>query len=181
MEFLYPQKQHVRMSRSSTHPEQKLAEAAMAAARRRSWCLVSAESCSAGMVATLLSEVEGAASCLHGGFVTYTKEMKHTLLGVPKDLLAEKSAVCAEVAQAMASGALARTPAHAAIAITGVAGPEPDEDGNPGGLVFVAVATPFESVVRRLDIGQAERGHILSRGICAALELFLENCQERAA
>ena len=153
----------------------------MAAARQKGWCLATAESCSAGMIATLLSEVEGASSCFHGGIVSYTKDMKHALLGVPADLLAEKGAVCAEVAEAMASGALARTPADAAIAITGVAGPEPDPDGNPVGLVFVAVATPHEMVVRRLDLGEAPREDVLSRAICAALELFVEHCQERAA
>ena len=133
------------------------------------------------MIATLLSEVEGAGTCFHGGIVSYTKDMKRTLLGVPADLLAEKGAVCSEVAQAMASGALARTPAAAAIAITGVAGPDPDPDGNPVGLVFVAVATPRETAVRRLDLGEVPREHVLSRAICAALELFIEHCRERAA
>jgi PncC family amidohydrolase len=133
------------------------------------------------MIATLLSEVEGASSRLHGGIVTYTKDMKHALLGVPRTLLSEKSAVCAEVAQAMATGALSRTPADVALAITGVAGPEPDEDGNPVGLVFVAVATPLDVAVRRLDLGQAPRREILARGICAALELFIENCEVQAA
>jgi nicotinamide mononucleotide (NMN) deamidase PncC len=81
----------------------------------------------------------------------------------------------------MASGALAHTPADAAIAITGVAGPEPDPVGNPVGLVFVAVATPRETAVRRLDLGQVPREDVLSRAICAALELFVEHCRERAA
>jgi nicotinamide-nucleotide amidase len=154
--------------------------AATTAARRKGWRLATAESCSAGMIATLLSEVEGAASCFHGGIVAYTKDMKCALLGVPADLLAERGAVCAEVAEAMASGALVRTPADAAIAITGVAGPEPDPDGNPVGLVFIAVATPREAVVRRLDLGKAPREDVLSCAICAALELFVEHCGKRA-
>jgi PncC family amidohydrolase len=161
--------------------EKSLATAAITAARRKGWCLPTAESCSAGMIATLLSEVEGAGSCFQGGVVSYTKDMKRALLGVPADLLAEKGAVCLEVAQSMASGALARTPADAAIAITGVAGPEPDPDGTPVGLVFVAVATPRETAVRRLDLGDAPREHVLSRAICAALELFVEQCREYAA
>jgi nicotinamide-nucleotide amidase len=154
--------------------EKALATAAIAAARRRGWCLVTAESCSAGMIATRLSEVDGAGSCFHGGIVSYTKDMKRALLGVPADLLSERGAVCAEVAEAMASGALARTPADAAIAITGVAGPEPDPDGNPVGLVFIAVATPREAVVKRLDLGKAPREDVLSCAICAALELFVD-------
>jgi nicotinamide-nucleotide amidase len=166
---------------SSRERERALATAAITAARREGWRLATAESCSAGMIATLLSEVEGAASCFHGGIVSYTKDMKRALLGVPADLLAEKGAVCSEVAEAMASGALARTPANAAIAITGVAGPDPDADGNPVGLVYVAVATPRETAVRRLDLGEAPREDILSQAICAALELLVERCRERAA
>src|SRR4051812_15262932 len=169
------------MIEASKDREKSLATAAIAAARRKGWCVATAESCSAGMIATRLSEVEGAGSCFHGGIVSYTKDMKRVLLGVPADLLAEKGAVCAEVAQAMASGALARTPADAAIAITGVAGPEPDPDGNPVGLVFIAVATPRETAIKRLDLAAAPRADILSQAICAALELFVEQCRERAA
>ena len=180
MEFVVVAAQHPAMIKSKDR-EKELATAAITAARRKGWCLATAESCSAGMIATLLSEVEGAGTCFHGGIVSYTKDMKHTLLGVPADLLAEKGAVCSEVAQAMASGALAHTPADAAIAITGVAGPEPDPDGNPVGLVFVVVATPHEMVVRRLDLGEAPREDVLSRAICTALELFVEHCRERAA
>jgi nicotinamide-nucleotide amidase len=92
------------------------------------------------MLATVLSEVPGAAERLHGGFVTYTKENKTAASGVAHDLLAKKGAVSREVAVAMAEGALRRSPAQVAVAITGVAGPEPDEDGNAIGFVCIAVA-----------------------------------------
>jgi nicotinamide-nucleotide amidase len=68
-------------------------------------------------------------------------------LGVPTPLLDSRGAVCGEVAAAMAEGALARTPTDLAVAITGVAGPEPDEDGNPVGLVCIAVASKGKSPV----------------------------------
>jgi PncC family amidohydrolase len=158
----------------SSDREHAPARQAVAQARRQGWCLTTAESCSAGMIAALLSRIEGAGTCLHGGIVSYSKDMKHAVLGVPSKLLAEKSAVCAEVAQAMARGAAMRTPADAAIAITGVAEPDSDEDGNPVGLVFVAVATPHETAVRRLDLGNRSPDEILSEAICGALELFLE-------
>jgi nicotinamide-nucleotide amidase len=151
----------------------ELANAVLSAARERGWCLATAESCTAGLIAAALSSAEGAASCLHGGIIAYTKDMKIALLGVSPVLLAERTAVCAEVAQAMASGAVARTPADAAIAITGVAGPEPDEDGNPVGLVYVAVATPDNTAVRRFDF-QGEREEILRLGLEAAMTLFVE-------
>jgi PncC family amidohydrolase len=165
---------------SSDH-QHALAKQAVAAARRQGWCLATAESCSGGLIATLLSRTEGAGMCFHGGIVTYSKDMKHAALGVPLELLAQKSAVCPEVAQAMASGAATRTPADAAIAITGVAGPDPDEDGNPVGLVYVAVATPRETAVRRLDLGKRSPDEIISDAICGALELFLEKSRERVA
>jgi nicotinamide-nucleotide amidase len=118
----------------------ELAKRALETARRNSVTVITAESCTAGKLATLLSEAPGAGELLHGGFVTYTKEHKTKALGVPAALLKSKGAVCADVAIAMAKGALAYSPAHIAVAITGVAGPEPDEDGNPVGFVCIAVA-----------------------------------------
>ena len=118
----------------------ELATQAMQELERKGLSVVTAESCTAGMLATVLSEVPGAAERLHGGFVTYTKENKTAALGVAHDLLAKKGAVSREVAVAMAEGALRRSPAQVAVAITGVAGPEPDEDGNPIGFVCIAVA-----------------------------------------
>lgn len=117
-----------------------LAKLALEAACRQKLSIVTAESCTAGKLAMHLSEAPGASEFLHGGFITYTKANKTKVLGVPAGLLQAKGAVCSDVAVAMAEGALARSPANLAVAITGVAGPEPDEDGNPVGLVCIAVA-----------------------------------------
>jgi nicotinamide-nucleotide amidase len=117
----------------------QLAERALATARRRNLTIVTAESCTAGKLSALLSEAPGAGEHLHGSFVTYTKANKVEALGVDAGLLKAKGAVCREVAVAMAEGALHRSPADVAVAITGVAGPDPDEDGNPVGLVCIAV------------------------------------------
>jgi nicotinamide-nucleotide amidase len=95
--------------------------------------VATAESCTAGVLAVLLADAPGAAERFHGGFVAYTKENKTAALDVPSSLIAAHSAVSAEVAEAMASGAVCRCPADIAVAITGVAGPEPGEDGNPVG------------------------------------------------
>jgi nicotinamide-nucleotide amidase len=103
--------------------------------------IVTAESCTAGKLAVLLSGAPGAAEHLHGSFVAYTKANKAAYaLGVPNNLLCERGAVCREVVAAMAEGALARSPADVAVSITGVAGPDPDEDGNPVGLVYIGLA-----------------------------------------
>lgn len=117
-----------------------LAERALAAAGRRHLTIVAAESCTAGKLSALLSEAPGAGEHLHGSFVTYTKANKVEALGVDAELLNAKGAVCREVAVAMAQGALRRSPADVAVAVTGVAGPDPDEDGNPVGLVCIAAA-----------------------------------------
>ena len=114
-------------------------------ARERRMTLATVESCTAGSLAYLLSQAEGASDTLHGGFIVYTKENKTAALGVPKELLATHTAVSAEVAGAMAKGGLSRCPADFVVSITGVAGPDPDEDGNPVGLVYVAAAGPRPS------------------------------------
>jgi nicotinamide-nucleotide amidase len=117
-----------------------LAQRALNLAKANGRSLVTAESCTAGKLAALLSEAPGAGMYLHGGFVAYTKDDKVQALGVPAELIKRKGAVCCDVAVAMAEGALTRSPANLAVAITGVAGPEPDEDGNPVGLVCIAVS-----------------------------------------
>jgi nicotinamide-nucleotide amidase len=117
-----------------------LARQVIEAARAQSLSLVTAESCTAGKLSNVLSEVPGAGAHLHGGFVTYTKEAKTALLGVSPELLRQRGAVCAEVAIAMAEGAVRRSPANIALAITGVAGPQRDEDDNPVGFVCIAAA-----------------------------------------
>src|SRR6185295_18583482 len=118
----------------------QFANALMERARRAGLGIVTAESCTAGLMCQVLADAEGASTFFHGGFVTYTKQHKSRALGVPETLLREKGAVCADVARAMAEGALEHSKAGIAAAITGVAGPEPDEDGNPVGRVCIAVA-----------------------------------------
>jgi nicotinamide-nucleotide amidase len=109
-------------------------------AHEHSITLATAESCTAGALAHLLANAPGAGESFHGGFVVYTKENKSKTLGVPAALIEKHTAVSAEVAKAMALGALERCPADVVVSITGVAGPEPDEDGNPVGLVYLAAA-----------------------------------------
>jgi nicotinamide-nucleotide amidase len=123
------------------HPDLKiLANDVLRAAEAANVAVAAAESCTAGLLCQVLADAEGASTWFAGGFVTYTKEQKTAALGVPASLLAEKTAVCREAALAMAEGALKLSAAQAAAAITGVAGPEPDEDGNPVGRVCIGVA-----------------------------------------
>ena len=91
----------------------------LAKACERDLNFATAESCTGGMIASLLTDVPGVAHAFDRGFVTYSEASKTEMLGVPAELIAEKGAVSAEVALAMAEGALARSAAHIALAVTG--------------------------------------------------------------
>ena len=153
----------------------KLADALIERAKQADLGIVTAESCTAGLMCQVLADAEGASQFFHGGFVTYTKPHKSCALGVPEALLREKGAVCAEVARAMAEGALKHSNAGIAAAITGVAGPEPDEDGNPVGRVCIAVARrgfPTRDLERNYpDVG---REAIRERAVADALRAMTE-------
>jgi nicotinamide-nucleotide amidase len=147
-----------------------LAKQVIEAARMQGLSLVTAESCTAGKLSNVLSEVPGAGMHLHGGFVTYTKEAKAELLGVSPELLRQRGAVCADTAVAMAEGALRRSPADLALAVTGVAGPEPDEDDNPIGFVCIAVARDgFPSRHTERHYGAIGRANVLDEAMIDAL------------
>jgi nicotinamide-nucleotide amidase len=147
-----------------------IAERVLAIAGQHRLTIITAESCTSGLLATTLSEAPGAAELLHGGFVTYTKANKTAALGVPAGLLRQRGAVCSEVAVAMAEGALARSPADVAVAITGVAGPAPDEDGNPVGLVCIAVArTSVPPSVLQRNYGNIGRDQVRKQAMTDAL------------
>jgi len=151
-----------------------LARRVLELADEKNLSLITAESCTAGKLSALLSEAPGAADYLHGGFVTYIKENKTRALGVPEQLLAERGAVCPAVAVAMAEGALARSPADLAVSITGVAGPDPDEDGNPVGRVCIALARRgMTSEQREYNYGNPGREAVQERAMADALNLLI--------
>lgn len=151
---------------------EKFAAAIVGQAAEQHTSIVTAESCSAGALAHLLSAAPGAGDVLHGGFVSYSKEFKIECLGVPADLIASRSAVCEEVALAMARCALKQSPrAGIGVAITGVLGPEPDEDGNPVGLLYVAAVSRDWFACERLS-GKTERSEILHQALASALVLL---------
>ena len=139
--------------------------------------LVTAESCTGGLLAAVLSEAPGASQWLHGGFVTYTAQNKIATLGVPAKLIQREGAVSEAVARAMAEGALARSPADMSVAITGTAGPEPDEFGTPVGIMHFAAArrgSPTQHIKR--DFGDIGRGPNRYAAVREAMRLI-----ERAA
>lgn len=158
------------------------ARAVLEAAKRYNLSIVTAESCTAGKLAALLSEAPGAAEYLHGGFVAYTKASKSKVLGVSPALLETKGAVCSDVAAAMAQGALSRSPADAAVAITGVAGPDPDEDGNPVGRVCIAIARSARAPVTiEKHYGDLGRADIQNHAMAEALHELIRALEDDAS
>jgi nicotinamide-nucleotide amidase len=117
-----------------------LAGRVVQALRQAGLSVVTAESCTGGLIAGLLSHGEQASDCLHGGFVVYTKAQKTAALGISADLIARYSAVHGLIAQEMVVGALERSGADLAVSVTGVLGPDADEDGNPPGLVYIGIS-----------------------------------------
>lgn len=124
----------------------------LALCRRQGLTLTTAESCTGGLAAKELTDVPGASAVFAGGVVSYWSEVKAKVLGVPRQLLADYGAVSEPVARAMAEGARRLTGADAALAVTGVAGPDRDDRGNAVGTVFIALATEGATVCRPLAL-----------------------------
>ena len=116
--------------------------------------LGTAESCTGGLIAKRMTDLPGSSKVFAGGVVSYTNAVKQSLLGVPEAVLKEKGAVSEEVARAMAEGARKSLGCDLAVSSTGVAGPGPDGDGNPEGLVYLALATADGTFVRKVAQGQ---------------------------
>ncbi|MDE6923139.1 MAG: competence/damage-inducible protein A [Oscillospiraceae bacterium] len=150
-----------------------LPQVVLEGARARGLTLGTAESCTGGLIAKRLTDVPGAASVFKGGVVSYHCEVKAGLLGVSQALLDEKGAVCAPVAEQMAQGARQALGTDLAVAVTGVAGPDPDERGNPVGLVFTALAAPGGVWVRQLNLAgmRARRDRIRNLAANHALDM----------
>ncbi len=135
------------------------AEQAMRRLCDKELSVATAESCTGGLLASLLTDIEG---CGHGfdrGFVTYSAEAKQELLGLSADLVDRNDAVNGDVARAMAEGALARCQADIALSVTGFAGPS--EDHHEEGLVFMACARRgVETMVEERHFGAIGRGPV---------------------
>jgi len=133
--------------------------------------VATAESCTGGMLAALLTDIEGAGHGFERGFVTYSKESKSELLGIERSLLDLNDAVSEIVARAMAEGALKRSQADIALGVTGFAGPA--GEGNEEGLVHFALARRTGHTVHREEhFGPKGRGAIRVRSLKVLLEML---------
>ena len=135
--------------------------------------IATAESCTGGLVAALLTEIPGSSSVVERGFVTYSNKAKEEMLGVPGDVLADFGAVSEPVARMMAEGALANSRANIAVSITGVAGPGGGTRMKPVGTVHLACARENRAVLHEmLQLGDIGRDAIRLAAVEAALNLI---------
>ena len=139
--------------------------------------IATAESCTGGMLAALLTDIEGAGHGFDRGFVTYTKDAKRELLGIPSELLDRNDAVSETVARAMADCALARSSADIALGVTGFAGPA-GENCEEGLVHFALARRGGETVHREEHFGAIGRGAIRVKSLKCLLEMIQDAVED---
>jgi nicotinamide-nucleotide amidase len=149
----------------------RLAERVLELLRQRGRTLVTAESCTGGLIASMITRIAGASDCFHAGFVTYSNDIKQSVLGVEAATLAAAGAVSEPVVRQMALGALARSGADYAIAVSGVAGPGGGTEAKPVGTVWLAWGTR-EALHTRCLLWPVERSLFQTMIAAAGLDMI---------
>jgi len=135
--------------------------------------IATAESCTGGLIAALLTEIPGSSDVFGRGFVTYSNKAKEDMLGVPAATLRQHGAVSEAVARIMAEGAIRNSTAQLSVAVTGIAGPGGGTDEKPVGLVHIAAARAGEPTLHReYRFGDIGRSAIRLASVAAALEML---------
>ena len=154
------------------HEMRDAAERVLHACRKRRLKLVTAESCTGGLVAATLTAIAGSSDVVERAFVTYANEAKREMLGVPWDALLGYGAVSDPVARAMAAGALARSDADLAVSVTGVAGPGGGTADKPVGLVHLAAARKGGDIIAERHVFPGDRDSIRRVSVLTALTML---------
>ncbi|MDX1606184.1 MAG: nicotinamide-nucleotide amidase [Candidatus Competibacterales bacterium] len=136
---------------------------------QRGWQLATAESCTGGWIAKLITDVAGSSAWFERGFVTYSNAAKHEQLDVPAALLERHGAVSAETVAAMARGALTRSAAQVALSVSGVAGPGGGSEHKPVGTVWLGWALQQGRVRTRHHVFAGDREAVRRQAVAAAL------------
>ena len=145
--------------------------------RQQGQRLVTAESCTGGLIAAACTSLAGSSDWFDRGFVTYSNAAKSTQLGVPAPLIEHHGAVSETVARAMAAGALAHADAHWSVAVTGIAGPGGGSTHKPVGLVWLAWGYPGGRVDARAYHFQGDRAAVRGQSVGQALAGLWERLQ----
>lgn len=149
-----------------------LPEACFQLLKEKGLTFATAESCTGGLIAASITAFPGSSSVYRGGVVSYWSQVKRDALGVPWSLIEEYGAVSDPCARAMAEGARRLTGADLALSVTGVAGPDRDERGNPVGLVFIALASPEGTFCRKTENGPLRRDRIQEVSVNHAYDML---------
>ena len=148
--------------------------------RRRGLHLATAESCTGGLIAAALTEVAGSSDVVDRGFVTYSNAAKSEMLGVPPELIEAQGAVSGPVAASMAAGALQRSDATLAVAVTGIAGPGGGTAAKPVGTVWFGVATRGGGTTER-QVFPGNRAAVREATVAHALAMLLAAARARGS
>jgi nicotinamide-nucleotide amidase len=153
------------------HEVREAAKHVLEVCRRRKLRIVTAESCTGGLIAAALTAIAGSSDVVERAFVTYSNEAKREMIGVSWDAILGHGAVSEPVARAMAAGALARSNAQIAVSVTGVAGPGGGTAEKPVGLVhFAAQRTDLDAIVER-HVFPGDRDQIRRLTVLTALAM----------
>ena len=151
----------------------------IASCRAAGLTIATAESCTGGLLAGLITAIPGSSDVFEQGFVTYSKAAKIESLGVAPQILERFGAVSAEAARAMAAGALAHSPADLALSITGIAGPGGGSPEKPVGLVYFGLARRDANVIIvEKRFGELGRDAVRFAAIATAIELLLDAARD---
>ncbi|MCV6596371.1 MAG: CinA family protein [Mangrovicoccus sp.] len=135
--------------------------------------IATAESCTAGLIAGAITEMPGSSAIFDRGFVTYTNGAKQEMLGVRAQTLDAHGAVSEEVAREMAEGALARSQAGRAVAVSGIAGPGGSEHKPEGRVCFALAANGRDTLTETVEFGAIGRGNVRAATVAHALDLLI--------
>ena len=140
----------------------------------RKQMIVTAESCTGGLISGALTDVPGSSEAVFGGYITYANEAKSGMIGVDRELIRQQGAVSEQVARAMAEGALKTSGAAVAIAVTGIAGPGGGTEGKPVGLVHFAYADAGKTIHVEKRFGDIGRQNVREETVKTALGMVLD-------
>lgn len=155
-------------------PEVSIGERIINLLRESNRTIVTAESCTGGLIAAALTDIPGASAALYGGFITYSNVAKSRMIQVPPRLIHDYGAVSNQVARAMADGARNTARVDIAVSATGIAGPDGGSEKKPVGLVYVAVSTDLATVVIEHRFGDVGRDTVRKATVAAALDLVMQ-------
>ena len=148
----------------------------VAALRARGWMLVTAESCTGGLISSAITEVAGASAVFDSGFVTYSNAAKAQMLGIAPHLIDSHGAVSEQVAREMAKGALDHSAGDIAVSVTGIAGPGGSDFKPEGRVCFGCATKDGKTHVETVDFGAVGRSLVRAQTVAHALELVSQIC-----